>query len=62
MNKLSTIIVAAAIAVLSSGFTPVTAGSAEAKTATQVKQENRAKQTIAKNNAKRAANRSKSKK
>jgi hypothetical protein len=62
MLKLSTLFAAAAFALLSTGTLPGTASVAEAKTATQVKQENRAKQTIARNNAKRAANRSKSRK
>lgn len=59
MNKLSAIIVAAAVAVLSSGFTPVTAGSAEAKTANQVKNENKGKAAKAKSAAKSAARKSK---
>ena len=62
MIKFLSIAVAATIAILSAGFTPITAGTAEAKTATQVKQENRAKQTVVRNNSKRAAARNKSRK
>ena len=62
MTKFLSIAVAATVAVLSAGFMPLSAGTAEAKTANQVKQENRAKQTVARNNAKRAAARSKSRK
>jgi hypothetical protein len=62
MTKLSTLFAAAAFALIGTGTLPVAATTAHAKTATQIKQEERAKQTIARNNAKRAAARSKNRK
>jgi hypothetical protein len=51
MSKLPALFVAATVALFTSGMTPLLASSAEAKTATQMKQESRAKATIARNNA-----------
>ena len=62
MTKIATLAIAATIGLMGAGFTPMTASTAEAKTATQIKQEERAKNTIAKNNAKRAAARTKNRK
>jgi hypothetical protein len=61
MYKLTTVIVAAAVAVLASGMTPLTASVAEAKTSNQIKNENKGKAAKAKSAAKSAARKSKSK-
>ncbi len=59
MSKLLSIVVAAAVAVLSSGLAPVTASNAEAKTSNQIKNENKGKAAKAKTAAKSAARKSK---
>lgn len=59
MTKLFSLAVAAAIAVLGAGFTPVTASTAQAKTSNQIKNENKGKAAKAKSSAKSAARKSK---
>lgn len=61
MNKVLAFVVSATIVLFSSGFTPMSASVAEAKTSNQIKNENKGKAAKAATQAKSAASKARSK-